>query len=291
MPGRRGPALPLASHDKVSCCFSARCLKCGMCCAGVMGKSFSIFSALILYSTSLCLAAVTEAKIVVVNGSVSSKPSFTAKPVPVSKGDIVTVGSTVQTEMKSDLLMSPLPGTAIRVLENNSVVLTETDLEKKGETVLGRKAKLQLNRGTVQVGLDKIGGTADFKITTPQCVAAARGTIFATTASETATTVIVLEGVVSVPWKDGKGKAHAPDVRAKMKVTIKKGRNGLLEQEGPVRATRAELSALEDFFNFAATWRLLSFPQRFAAGSPTGVAVGGGRFPLPLAPEAPLVSP
>ncbi len=254
-----------------------------------MGKLFSIFSALILYSLSSCFAAVTEAKVVVVNGSVSCKPSFTAEPVPVAKGDTVTVGSTVQTEMKSDLLMSPLPGAAIRVLENNSIVLTETDLEKKGETVLGRKAKLQLNRGTVQVGLDKIGGTADFKITTPQCVAAARGTIFGTTASETATTVVVLEGVVSVPWTDGKGKAHAPDVRAKMKVTIKKGRDGLLEQEGPVRATKAELSALADFFDYATTWRLLSSPLRFANRVPPVAPAGGG--PLPLAPEAPLVSP
>lgn len=253
-----------------------------------MWKLFSILAAL-TFSSFSCLAVVTDAKVVVVNGSVSCKPTFTAEAVPVSKGDTVTVGSTVQTEMKSDLLMSPLPGAAIRILENNSVVLTEADLQKKGETVLGRKAKLQLNRGTVQVGLDKIGGTADFKITTPQCVAAARGTVFGTTASKAATTVVVLEGVVAVPWKDGKGKTHAPDVRAKMKVTIKVGRDGQLEQEGPVRATQADLSSLRDFTKFAAARGLLRFASLPA---PAAVAAGGGPSgAIPAAPQAPLVSP
>ncbi|MEO7318758.1 MAG: hypothetical protein ABIZ56_07195, partial [Chthoniobacteraceae bacterium] len=130
---------------------------------------------------------------------------------------------------------------------------------------------------------------ADFKITTQQCVAAARGTIFGTKVVKGATTVIVLEGVVAVPWKDGKGKEHAPDVRAKMKVTIKAGRNGLLEQEGPVRATKAELAELDDFTKFAATWRLLRFLPPQAIGFAPGPGQGGG--PIPLAPQAPLVSP
>ena len=74
-----------------------------------------------------------------------------------------------------------------------------------------------------------------------------------------------------------------------MKVTIKEGRNGLLEQEGPVRATKAELSALEDFTKFAAFWKLLLFLPRQALRLAPEPGSGGG--PIPLAPQAPLVSP
>ena len=232
---------------------------------------------MVALSSSSCFAVVTEARVVVVNGTVSCKRSVTAEPEPVTKGKSVTVGSTIQTEVKSDLLMSPVPGSAVRILENNSVVLSEADLQKKGESIIGRKAKLQLNRGTVQVGLDKIGQTTDFKITTPQCVAAARGTVFATTVVKGATTTVVREGVVVIPWKDRKGKAHTVNVTANMKLVIKEGANGL-EQVGPVRATKAELSALDDFVFYSAGWRLLHLaPMR--------------SFPLPVAPAAPLVSP
>jgi hypothetical protein len=242
-----------------------------------MGKFIPRFAALIALSSSSCLAAVTEARVVVVNGSVSCKPALNAEAAPVTKGDTVTVGSTIQTEMKSDLLISPLPGAAVRVLENNSVVLTESDLQKKGETVLGRKAKLQLNRGTVQVGLEKIGATTDFKITTPQCVAAARGTVFSTTVVNGATTVVVFQGIVDIPWKDGKGKAHTVDVKAKMRVRIKEGSSGL-EQEGPVRATKDEVSALENFIKLAASFGLLHSNSL-------------GQTAIPIAPGVPLVSP
>jgi hypothetical protein len=262
-----------------------------------MGKLISKIAALIALSSSSCLAVVTEANVVVVNGSVSCKRPVAAEAVRVTKGDTVTVGSTIQTEVKSDLLMSPLPGSAVRVLENNSLVLTETDLQKKGETVLGRTAKLQLNRGTVQVGLDKIGGTADFKITTPQCVAAARGTVFSTTVIKGATTTIVLNGIVAVPWTDRKGKAHTTDVNPKMKVTIKEGANGL-EQEGPLPATRAELAALEAFTKFATGLGLLRFAPVGAIPAvlgPAGLAaapLGAAPLaPIPLAPIPPLVSP
>ena len=77
---------------------------------------------------------------------------------------------------------------------------------------------------------------------------------------------------------------------AKMKVTIKAGRSGLLEQEGPVRATKSELAELESFTKLAATWGLLGFLPRRALGfAPGSGPVGGG--PIPLAPQAPLISP
>lgn len=54
------------------------------------------------------------------------------------------------------------------------MILEQADLQKSGERVIGRKAVLELKKGPVQVIVDP-RTKADFKINTPQCVAAARG--------------------------------------------------------------------------------------------------------------------
>jgi hypothetical protein len=116
----------------------------------------------------------TEAKAVAVKGDVKSGPPAAPALPQVQQGSNIHVGHAIKTAEVSELLMSPFQGSAVRVLEKSSVILEQADLQKSGERIIGRKAVLELKKGPVQVIVDP-RTKADFKINTPQCVAAARG--------------------------------------------------------------------------------------------------------------------
>jgi len=202
-------------------------------------------------STPSAFATASQATVVAVRGSVTSAPSPSAAFAPVVKGNAITVGSAIKTADASELLMSPFQGSAIRVLEESSLVLSESDLQKSGETVLGRKAVLDLHRGSVQVALDKRpGGPVDLKVGTPQCVAAARGTVFQTsTSGHCETQIIVLRGEVLVSWTDANQLKHEEVVKPGMKRTISCKRVESIYET----ATAAELASLAAFENEAAS--------------------------------------
>jgi hypothetical protein len=125
-------------------------------------------------SVPSAFATTTEAKAVAVKGDVKSGPPAAPALPQVQQGSNIYVGHAIKTAEVSELLMSPFQGSAVRVLEKSSVILEQADLQKSGERVIGRKAVLELKNGPVQVIVDP-RQKADVKITTPQCVAAARG--------------------------------------------------------------------------------------------------------------------
>jgi len=204
----------------------------------------------------------------------------------VQQGSNIHVGHAVNTAEVSELLMSPFQGSAVRVLEKSSVILEQADLQKSGERVIGRKAVLELKKGPVQVIIDP-RQKADVKITTPQCVAAARGTVYQTSAVDKETTVtIVLRGEVVVTCEDSKGR-HETVVKAGMKLTTRKRHAGGKEVLGPgvpgpgdcesilEPASKAELAGLAELEKEAIQRGIVT------AGGPTG-------FPLPGLPDIPI---
>jgi hypothetical protein len=212
------------------------------------------------FSLAQAFAAPTDAKAMAVKGDVKSGPPAAPTLPQVQKGNNIHVGHAIKTAEVSELLMSPFQGSAVRVLEKSSVVLEEADLEKSGEKVIGRKAVLELKKGTGQVVVDP-RQKADIKITTPQCVAAARGTVYQTAVVDKETTVtIVLRGEVVVTCEDSKGR-HETVVKAGMKLITRKRLEGGKEVLGPggpgpgdcesilEPATKAELAGLADLEN------------------------------------------
>jgi hypothetical protein len=210
------------------------------------------------FSLAQAFAAPTDAKAVAVKGDVKSGPPAAPALPKVQQGGNIHVGHSIKTAEVSELLMSPFQGSAVRVLEKSSVILEQADLEKSGEKVIGRKAVLELKKGTGQVIVDP-RQKADVKISTPQCVAAARGTVYQTAVVDKETTVtIVLRGEVVVTCEDSKGR-HETVVKAGMKLTTRKKRGeGGKEVLGPNEpgpgdcvsilepATKAELAGLAD---------------------------------------------
>src|SRR5213596_2060649 len=193
-------------------------------------------------SISSASATSTEAKAMAVKGDVKSGPPAAPALPQVQQGSNIHVGHAVNTAEVSELLMSPFQGSAVRVLEKSSVILQEADLQKSGEKVIGRKAVLELKKGTGQVIVDPRQKT-DIKITTPQCVAAARGTVYQTAVVDKETTVtIVLRGEVVVTCEDSKGR-HETVVKAGMKLTTRKKRGeGGKESSGPTSRDRGIVS-------------------------------------------------
>jgi FecR protein len=237
-------------------------------------------------SISSASATTTEAKAVAVKGDVKSGPPAAPALPQVQQGSNIRVGHAIKTAEVSELLMSPFQGSAVRVLEKSSVILEQADLQKSGERVIGRKAVLELKKGPVQVIVDP-KTKADFKISTPQCVAAARGTVYQTSAVDKETTVtIVLRGEVVVTCEDSKGR-HETVVKAGMKLTTRKKREGGKEVLGPGEpgpgdcvsilepASKAELEGLAELEKEAVQRGLVT-----AEGPPT--------VPFPTAPDIPI---
>lgn len=209
-------------------------------------RCLCLIGAIALAAITSTSAAISQANVVATKGSVKSALAALEELVPVRQGSTITVGSTIQTGETSEVLMSAFPGSAVRILEQNSTVLAEADLQKNGETVIGRKAMLNLRKGAVQVALDKAPGNVDFSITTPQCVAAARGTVFQTAVINGATTTTVSRGTVSILSRDAKGKLRVVVLKAGMTLTVRRSADGTV-QLNPVRASKAQLAALFAF--------------------------------------------
>jgi hypothetical protein len=232
----------------------------------------AIALAVFLLQAFVVSAAPTKAEAIVVKGDVTAMAVGAVEPQLVQRGSTVGAGSTIRTAIKSDVLMSAFPGSAVRVMEDNEVILKEADLRKRGETVIGRKVVLNLRRGKVMVAIDKPEkGNIDFTINTPQCVAAARGTVFSTSAEPGFTKTVVLDGVVDMIGEGSGGKEAVP-VPLGTKVTAEwgKGKDGVLLY-GPVPATEEELKELMDFLKEAAEKGLVKMP-----------AIGAPPAPLPL---------
>ncbi|PYL20392.1 MAG: hypothetical protein DMF41_06380 [Verrucomicrobia bacterium] len=271
-------------------------------CQLIAVRIAALTAVIVGFSLAQAFAAPTEAKAVAVKGNVKSGPPAAPVLPQVQQGSNIHVGHAVNTAEVSELLMSPFQGSAVRVLEKSSVILQEADLQKSGEKVIGRKAVLELKKGTGQVIVDPRQKT-DIKITTPQCVAAARGTVYQTAVVDKETTVtIVLRGEVVVTCEDSKGR-HETVVKAGMKLTTRKKRGeGGKEVLGPNEpgpgdcvsilepATKAELAGLADLEN------VFGGPTTAAVPFPTDIQtpieellnpkdISGG--PIVVSPEQP----
>ena len=112
-------------------------------------------------------------------------------------------GTTVRTSEGATAIIRVVPGAAMQVTESSVVVLDGMEYEKKDGTVLTRKARIKLTKGTVSALLDhRTPKATDFRIETPQGSAAARGTFYGVSVVDGQTFVSVKEGKVGVQQKE-----------------------------------------------------------------------------------------
>lgn len=112
-------------------------------------------------------------------------------------------GTTVKTSQGANAIVRVVPGAAMEIAENTTVVIDGMEFEKEGEKVMKRKARIQLSEGTVSALLDHRDPKAtDFRIETPQGSAAARGTFYGVSVVDGQTYVSVQKGKVGIQEKE-----------------------------------------------------------------------------------------
>jgi hypothetical protein len=135
--------------------------------------------------------------------SVSGKVEFAAPGATAFKalkaGQALPVGSTIKTGPDGVAIILTVPGAAIRVGPDSQLIIQELDFEKGGAKQMKRKATLDLKTGTVSALIEgNMPETTDFRIKTPQGIAAARGTFYGVTVVDGKAHVAVQEGKVGI---------------------------------------------------------------------------------------------
>ena len=117
----------------------------------------------------------------------------------MKSGQVLPIGSTVRTGDDGTAVLITTPGSAIQVGNDSLLKINDLAFASSGGAVTERKARLQLTSGVVSAMIDPTTPKiTDFKIQTPQGVAAARGTFYAVTVRSGKTYVAVDHGKVGV---------------------------------------------------------------------------------------------
>ena len=154
------------------------------------------------------IAAPVEAKVKSVSGQVEWLEPGSQVFKPLAKGAMLPVGSSIKTGKDGEAIIVAVPGAAIRVAPSTLLTLGENDFAKDGDKVTSRQATIDLHAGTVSALIQhNERDVTDFKIKTPQGVAAARGTFYGVTVDENGQVcVAVKEGSVGLKKADDQSK-------------------------------------------------------------------------------------
>jgi hypothetical protein len=162
---------------------------------------------------SVCLLAVValmvrqanaddKARVSSVSGRVTYATPEKAEFSPLAAGAEIPIGSRIRTGSDGTAIIIVVSGAAMQIAENSDV-----SIETMSSDAAKRKALVSLKTGTVSALIDpKRSKQTDFKIQTPQGVAAARGTFYGVTVQKGKTFVGVKKGKVGV--------AHTPKTGA-----------------------------------------------------------------------------
>lgn len=141
-----------------------------------------------------------KARVSSVSGTVTYAATGAGSFSPLTAGAEIPIGSRVRTGSDGTAVIVVVSGAAMQVSENSDVTI-----EAMSSDAAKRKALVSLRTGTVSALIDpKRSKQTDFKIQTPQGVAAARGTFYGVTVQKGKTYVGVKKGKVGV--------AHTPKV-------------------------------------------------------------------------------
>jgi len=154
---------------------------------------------LLLLGVAATRAATVSAVCDSTAGSAEFAPPGSSSFSPLHKGQILPIGSTVRTGDDGTAILTTTPGSAIDIGNDSVIKINELAFTKTNGSITERKARLDLTSGAVSAMIDPSTPTiTDFKIQTPQGVAAARGTFYAVSVVHGKTFVSVDHGKVGV---------------------------------------------------------------------------------------------
>jgi hypothetical protein len=158
-------------------------------------------------------------------------------------GDVIPPGAQIRTGPNSKVIATPFPGVAIQIQQNTSFGVPVSSIIRQNGSAK-RQFEGYLTKGGVLSAIKGIPPEdIDFKIRTPQGVAAARGTVYATYTDGNRTLVVTEEGSIILFTPDG---TITITVETGNKAIITRNENGEYTQE-EYGAGSEELQLLEDF--------------------------------------------
>ncbi|MCE9597964.1 MAG: FecR family protein [Spirochaetia bacterium] len=146
------------------------------------------------------------------------------KSEPAAVGQVVQANDEIITEKDSIVDLQIANGGAFRVAENSKVKINS----------LGEESEMNLEKGGLLVGLQKLKGKESFTVRTPTALAGVRGTSFSISAERS--TIAVLTGSVEV--KKGETTVEVPELK-EVRTTAEK-----LETKSLSRASAEELTSI-----------------------------------------------
>lgn len=159
--------------------------------------------AIVSLSTATSWAAeaqATEAKVLKITGSATVQLPGQSAAVALVEGMSLPAGSTITTGAGSEVQVQPFAGGLSSVGQNSTVALEELSVTKDGSGVVTKQtATLNLKSGNLVSTLDPGRKSINnYGVRTPKGVAAARGTVYSVTVSQTGSTVATLSGTVTL---------------------------------------------------------------------------------------------
>lgn len=160
------------------------------------------------FSAQAVFAATTEnieAKALKVTGSVQVQLTAGSEAVPLTEGMSLPAGATIITGPGSLVELRTLAGGQTSVQANTTASLDELSVDRDNLGVITKQtATLSLRSGNLISTLDpKRKSINNYSVRTPKGVAAARGTVYAVTVSQSGTTVATMSGTVTLTPDDG----------------------------------------------------------------------------------------
>jgi hypothetical protein len=115
----------------------------------------------------------------------------------------IAPGSTLKTGADGTVGLKLTPGATTVVGHNTTMKITGLDYSRTADGQNKREIMLDLKQGALYNSLVKKDGQSDFQITTPEGVAAARGTDWSVTVSGKGVKVAVVDGTVVITLPNG----------------------------------------------------------------------------------------
>jgi hypothetical protein len=204
-------------EQEILCCAQNDISSVAICCNVIPNRARNLFLlivSIIIFTRFEGFAATVEATVKSLSGKVEFSAPGASKFESLKNGQTLSVGSTIKTGSDGVALLLTVPGAAVRIGPDSQMTLKEMDFEKSGEKITKRKALLDVKTGTVSALIEhNTPDVTDFRIKTPQGIAAARGTFYGVTVEDGKSHVAVQEGKVGIqifkPDSDSTGSESA----------------------------------------------------------------------------------
>jgi hypothetical protein len=168
-------------------------------------KKLTSFWAVCLLACGLATSVrAHDAKVVKLTGAVQIQLPGESQAKPLTADMAIPQGSVITTGDTGEVYVETVPGVVATIKANSTVSVEKLDLQQQGGVVTSQEALLDLKKGNVISTLDPTKKSINhYGVRTPKGVAAARGTVYGTSVTFTAsgestTTVATMTGVVTL---------------------------------------------------------------------------------------------